>query len=1068
MAAILAYTPDQLLALRPQVRGQHLLPAVTVERIRALGIRRRARGCRAGRNVQRAIGISESSRDSDCKQQQHQPKQLLQTARAPMLVGIPRQPSTGRNGKDMCVGYLNCQSIGNKSASLTNIINEQHLDAFAVVETFHESSDDITLKRITPDGFICLDQAREKKRSARAATQKKGSSGAGANRPIGGGVAWICKESCKARRLDLDIKAKSFEFISVMLTLKGVKTIAVAVYRPGSERMSDQFLEEFSLMLEELIVYSCHILIVGDVNIHLDTVDDNWTMKFNTIMDCFGLVQNISTPTHKAGHTLDVVVTKSSGQLFSVKCDVHVPSVSDHSLIITRLPLAKPSPVSSNATCRAWKDFDRELFVQDLLSSELCSGDWTSLTPDDMASLYNEVLTELVDKHAPIRSTRKHYRPITPWFNPACGEQKRKARCYERIYRRTKLNTDRDRWLAQLRACQEFYRKTQDLYWQTRITESAGNAKKLWNELSAVRGKNRSPTFQDSLTAEQFLKSFEKKVADVRSSTLGSEPPEFSNFSGECFSKFAALSEDDVCELIMKSPNKSCGLDPAPTWLIKDFSKILSPYITELFNKSLSSGHFPVPFRVAEVTPILKKPSLDPTLPINYRPVSNLQFISKVLERAVNKQIVLHLDGNSLLPEHQSAYRKCHSTETALLKVTSDALIAADQGMITVLGMLDLSAAFDCVDHQIFVTRMELTFGINSVALGWITSYLDGRRQRVRYNGALSSWSLVDCGVPQGSILGPLFFLAYTSDVFDIASRHGLKIHGYADDLQIYDHCTVRDIDLLVNRLSTCITEIMDWMTCNRLKLNASKTEVILLGSSRRLINCTRDQVDIDGNSINFADKVRNLGVLVDSALTFNQHVSKLVSSSYYHLRQMRSIRKSLTFDSAHALARALVLSRLDYCNGLLCGIPDFLMKQLDGVMRAAARLILQLPRSGHVTKAMHDRLQWMDMRARIEFKLCVTAYRCLHGLAPSYLSRLCIPVSELPGRSHLRSATSGKLLVPSCKTKTIGPRAFAVSCPTAWNNLPIELTDPANGCSLPTFKKKLKTHFLTQMSTRH
>ena len=600
------------------------------------------------------------------------------------------------------------------------------------------------------------------------------------------------------------------------------------------------------------------------------------------------------------------------------------------------------------------------------------------------------------------------------------------------------------------------------------ITESAGNAKKLWNELSAVRGKSRSPTFQDSLTAEQFLKSFENKVADVRSFTLGSDPPEFCNFTGECLSNFTTLSEDDVCELITKSPNKSCGLDPAPTWLIKDFSKILSPYITDLFNKSLTLGHFPVPFRVAEVTPVLKKSSLDPTLPVNYRPVSNLQFISKVLERAVNKQIVLHLDGNNLLPEYQSAYRKCHSTETAFFKVTSDALLAADRGMITLLGMLDLSAAFDCVDHQIFVTRMERTFGINSVALGWITSYLTGRSQRVRYNGAISSWSLVDCGVPQGSILGPLFFLAYTSDVFETAARHGLRIHGYADDLQIYEHCDIRDINVTVDRLSICISEIMDWMNRNRLKLNASKTEVILLGSSRRLINCTCDHINIDGNAIHFADKVRNLGVILDSALTFNEHVTKLVNSSYYHLRQMRSIRKSLTFDSSHALARALILSRLDYCNGLLSGIPVLLMKQLDGVMRAAARLILQLPRSGHVTKAMHDRLHWLDMQARIEFKLCVTAYRCLHGLAPSYLSRLCIPVSEFPGRSHLRSATSGKLLVPSCKTKTIGPRAFAVACPTAWNNLPIELSDPANSDSFPTFKMKLKSHFFIQMLTRY
>ena len=167
--------------------------------------------------------------------------------------------------------------------------------------------------------------------------------------------------------------------------------------------------------------------------------------------------------------------------------------------------------------------------------------------------------------------------------------------------------------------------------------------------------------------------------------------------------------------------------------------------------------------------------------------------------------------------------------------------------MITLLGMLDLSAAFDCVDHQIFVTRMERTFGINSVALGWITSYLTGRSQRVRYNGAISSWSLVDCGVPQGSILGPLFFLTYTSDVFEIAAWHGLRIHGYADDLQIYDHCDIKDINVTVDRLSICISEIMDWMNRNRLKLNASKTEIILLGSSRRLINCTCDHINIDG-----------------------------------------------------------------------------------------------------------------------------------------------------------------------------------------------------------------------------
>ena len=163
------------------------------------------------------------------------------------------------------------------------------------------------------------------------------------------------------------------------------------------------------------------------------------------------------------------------------------------------------------------------------------------------------------------------------------------------------------------------------------------------------------------------------------------------------------------------------------------------------------------------------------------------------------------------------------------MKITSDALLAADGGMLTLLGLLDLSAAFDCVDHRIFPTRLEKSFGLTGQSLAWMGSYLEGRKQRVRYNGQLSSFADLNCGVPQGSVLGPLCFVLYTSDVFNIAHQQGCFIHGYADDLQLYQHFLPRDSNCcaLSARFSSCMERIRSWMASNRLRLNPSKTEMI-------------------------------------------------------------------------------------------------------------------------------------------------------------------------------------------------------------------------------------------------
>ena len=440
-------------------------------------------------------------------------------------------------------------------------------------------------------------------------------------------------------------------------------------------------------------------------------------------------------------------------------------------------------------------------------------------------------------------------------------------------------------------------------------------------------------------------------------------------------------------------------------------------------------------------------------IPDNYRPISNLQFILKVLERVVNEQLMLHLRINDLLPEHQSAYRSCHSTETALLKVTSDALLAADQGKLTLLGMLDMSAAFDCVDHIILVRRLNVSFSIDENALDWIVSYITGRRQYVRYNGRTSDISVVECGVPQGSDRSISSFSLQMSSVLLTSTASlftDMPMTCRSTTTASSTTCTTSHPGLsTASVVSGCGWRTTDSSSTRR-KLNSS-------GSVRRLAKCSFESIVVNGTSILPSKTVRNLGVVLDPSLSLAAHVTKLTSTLYFHIRQLRTIRRTLTNDACHALIRALVLSRLDYCNGLLAKALDYLLAQLSGVMRAAARLILQLPRKSHVSDAICCQLHWLDILERVRFKLCVLAHQCIHGLAPSYLSKYWIPVSSITGRSHLRSAASGDLFIPATNTVTIGPRAFAVACPAAWNSLPTELHDKS--LSLMTFRKKLKTY---------
>jgi len=262
------------------------------------------------------------------------------------------------------------------------------------------------------------------------------------------------------------------------------------------------------------------------------------------------------------------------------------------------------------------------------------------------------------------------------------------------------------------------------------VSESAGDTKALWKTLSGLMS-----TQSTSITPAQFVAHFKGKVDTIRASTSGAAPPSFDRTYNTSLSSYNSVTCKDIQLLLSRCPNKQCALDTVPTWLVKASGPIMTNILVKLVNSSLESATFPSSMKHAIVTPIIKKPGTDASSLPSYRPISNLPFTSKLLERVVAHQLTTYLNTNCLLPTHQSAYRRHHSTETALLAICNDALLAADRGMITLVVLLDLSAAFDTVEHRMLTDVLQSRFGVTGAALSWHKTYLSERSYQVVTGG---------------------------------------------------------------------------------------------------------------------------------------------------------------------------------------------------------------------------------------------------------------------------------------------------------------------------------------------
>ena len=510
---------------------------------------------------------------------------------------------------------------------------------------------------------------------------------------------------------------------------------------------------------------------------------------------------------------------------------------------------------------------------------------------------YNRVLTEKVKQFAPEKTKVIKVRPTAPWFDGEYQAIRKERRKAEKKFRKSRNDEDKKE-LIKLRdeACR--VAKDKKLSCITKKLDE-GSAKTLYQVVNDLSDNNKVkvlPTAKsDEELANKFLHYFQQKIEKIRAKF----PPKVHKSTRKTkrgvtlLSNFRPTSEEELREIITKHGIKTSPEDPMPAEMLKKQLDTLLPFWVEIVNLSLEVGKMDE-LKCGLILPLIKElNSMTDTEELkNYRPVTNLVFIGKLIERVVDIRLQEQLDNNQLNINKEYGYKKHHSTEMLLVWVTDNLLIACDNNTASVVLLLDLSAAFDTVDHEKLLSILEEEIGVTGVALQWFREFLTNRTQKVKIGGTLSEVIQLLFGVIQGSILGPRLFNIYIRSIYKHVGPTKFEIVGFADDHQLIKQFILAlKFTALGDDIRNCLNVIAEWMTEFFLCLNQTKTKIMVVAPPAVKEKIIISGVILEDSCIRFVESAKNLGVILDSTLSFDVQIQKLVKSCHYDSTVMESQR---------------------------------------------------------------------------------------------------------------------------------------------------------------------------------
>ena len=896
-----------------------------------------------------------------------------------------------------------------------------------------------------------------------------------------GGIGFFVKKSLSCKpRTDLNLpKSATFKCENLFFEIIKNKTkyIVGGIYRHPNQAIKE-FCDILEPTLSKISKGKTPAFIAGDINIDLIKAEANKvTSDYLNCLIMHSFLPIVLLPTRITDNSATVIdhiyyfegknkkkdFTLNSGNLY---CDI-----SDH---LPNFALLRNYPRHINLDNRP---FIRMHTVKNKLafSNELSSVNWSdimynSLNVDNCYNAFVSRLTEMYDKHFPlIRQSRRAYKN-KKWISRGLRiSSMRKIKLYEK-WICTKSDLDKCNYLSYKKVYSKVLRKAQIEYYNNLFDSKINSMKSIWSNLNRVCSINKnkkSCTVINKLLIDgneivepaNISKAFNSYFCRVGENLVRDVPivlsKDYTNFLGLPIRNSIFVENVSAAELLgvigSLKGNKSCGPDGISSELIKDNANILCDPLLYLFNLSLSQGVVPQQMKIAKIIPIFKKG--DVHLTSNYRPISLLSIFNKLLEKLVYKRLYSFLDKHNLIYSYQFGFRKHHSTSMALLEVIDSCYKNLDVNN-KVLGIFfDLQKAFDTVNHKILLHKLY-HYGIRGSMYNWLQNYLSGRQQFTVVNGISSDLSSITFGVPQGSCLGPLLFLLYINDINNAVDDNKLKLFADDTNLFLFDH----NLSSLETRANSCLAKMELWFNVNKLSLNVEKTSYTLFSHRmKKSIDCSLN-LFINKQLINKVNCCKYLGVFIDSALKWDDHIDylykKLIkfTSIFYKMRDI--LPRACLYKLYYSFVHPHLLYGIEvYANASKSSL-DRLLKLNNKLLRILFNKDFSTP-----VNELYVSVNILPIPILHEMQLLVLIHKCLFHkkFLPTVFQNYFIENNVL--HSHGTRQNADLHIAPA--KSNYGLKQTAHRGSKLWNCLPSQLKCFS---TIFCFKKQIKTFLISRM----